>query len=357
MRALVLGDARQPHFHRWGAALRAAGAEVEGVSLQAPSVPPDFPVHVPAARGPAFLRYRAALPEVLERAREFGPQLVSALFVPDYGLLGSLLCARLEPRPALWVAPLGSDVLRNAWRTPMHWLRARRVLAQAAVVAVDAAVLARGVAALGVPASRVARVDWVPDLSRFPYRAGRPDGALRVVSTRQLAPVYDVATLVRATHLLAQRRAGFALTIAGDGPLREALERQAAPLRGVAHFVGRLDASGVAEALRSAAVYVSTSRADSTSVSLLEAMACGCLPVVTDIDGNREWVTEGSSGLLFRPGDAQGLARQLARALDDDLLRERVAAYNRRRLESLPGFEERVRQLLGNLSGNAPGQS
>src|SRR4029079_13645664 len=76
-----------------------------------------------------------------------------------------------------------------------------------------------------------------------------------------------------------------------------------------------------------AEVYVSASRSDSTSQSLLEAMAAGALPVVSDIPGNREWVTDGERanagdrrglvGLaqLFAPGDAQGLADAVERAL------------------------------------------
>jgi len=351
MRALVLGDARQPHFHRWGAALRAAGVEVEGLTLQDPHLAPAFPLHRLEAGGPAFLRTRRALPAALAHAQRWRPDLLTALFVPDYGLLGSWLAAKMSPRPALWVAALGSDVLRNAWRTPLHWVRARGVLARADAVMVDAAMLARAVRALGVPERRVVRVDWVPDLARFPFRPDRPEGRARMVSTRQLAPVYDVATLVRAAELLAQRRADFEITVVGDGPQRAALERRAAPLRDRIRFAGRLDAAEVAGALGSAGIYVSTSRSDSTSVSLLEAMACGCLPVVSDIEGNREWVTEGSSGLLFAPGDASGLARQLARAMDDPLLRERVAVYNRRRLESLPGFEERVSRLVAGLTG------
>ncbi|HVP39526.1 MAG TPA: glycosyltransferase [Candidatus Saccharimonadales bacterium] len=357
MRVLLLGDARQPHFHRWGAALAAAGAEVAALTLQpplpeagpagaAPAPAPAVALHALSAPGRGVARTRAALPEALAHARIWRPDLVSALFVPDYGLLGAWLCARLAPRPPLWVVALGSDVLRNAWRTPFHWARARWVLSRAALVAVDAAVLARGVARLGVPAERTARVDWLPDLRRFAFRAERPAGAPRIVSTRQLAPVYDVATLLRAAGLLARRHPGFELVVAGDGPERSRLERQAGRLGGRVRFAGRLDADGIAELLGSSGVYVSTARSDSTSVSLLEAMACGCLPVVTAIPGNQEWITEGSSGLLFAPGDARALAHQLERALDDELLREQVASFNRRRLEAVPAFEERVARLL-----------
>jgi len=71
-------------------------------------------------------------------------------------------------------------------------------------------------------------------------------------------------------------------------------------------------------------VYLSASRSDSTSQSLLEAMAAGALPVVSDIAGNREWVGEGERGerelgvaRFFSAGDPAGLAAAIERALSD----------------------------------------
>ena len=72
-----------------------------------------------------------------------------------------------------------------------------------------------------------------------------------------------------------------------------------------------------AELLGRAEIYLSASLSDSTSVSLLEAMASCAVPVVSDIEGNREWVGEGEGARLFPPGDSAALARALEHALDD----------------------------------------
>ena len=91
---------------------------------------------------------------------------------------------------------------------------------------------------------------------------------------------------------------------------------------------GRLGAGALAGELRAADVYVSTSRSDSTSVSLLEAMACGIPPVVTDIPANREWITEGRNGLLVPPGDPVRLAEALRRMIGDRELATAVRDLN-----------------------------
>jgi glycosyltransferase involved in cell wall biosynthesis len=82
------------------------------------------------------------------------------------------------------------------------------------------------------------------------------------------------------------------------------------------------------ELLQGAAVYVSPALSDGASAALLEALATGCLPVVADIEANREWIQDGANGLLFRPGDEASLAAALERALADGALRARARAEN-----------------------------
>ncbi len=68
------------------------------------------------------------------------------------------------------------------------------------------------------------------------------------------------------------------------------------------------------------------------SVSLMEAMARGCYPVVTDIPANREWVVDEVNGSLFPVGDAQALAARVTRALRDEDLLERASEKNIRQV-------------------------
>jgi glycosyltransferase involved in cell wall biosynthesis len=104
--------------------------------------------------------------------------------------------------------------------------------------------------------------------------------------------------------------------VAGDGSRRRALEALAAARlpAGRYRFVGLLAPGELAGWLGRAELYLSASRSDSTSQSLLEAMAAGALPVVSDLAGNREWLGAGEGGRLFAVGDATALARAADRA-------------------------------------------
>lgn len=354
MRIAVLGSAAALHTWRWSRALGERGFEVRLFSLESPSgdVPLDGRasssvsfVELPSSALPGVLRYPLAAPVVARLLSAFDPHLVDAHFVPNYGLMGAL--AKRRP---LTVNCWGSDLLTA--RDPLRRARARWVLARADRVFVDAEVLGRAARSLGVPDERLSVVPWGIELERFPFspdaasrRAARaswpaswlgpsPVEAPVVVSTRVLHPIYDVDTLVRAWPTVARRHPGARCLVAGDGPLREALVRRAGAL-GVSEslrFLGRLASQELARLLAGADVYVSTSRSDSTSISLLEAMGAGAFPVVTDIAGNREWMSEESAG-WFAAGDDEMLAQRLLDALGDTQACTTARAVNRRVIE------------------------
>jgi glycosyltransferase involved in cell wall biosynthesis len=86
----------------------------------------------------------------------------------------------------------------------------------------------------------------------------------------------------------------------------------------------------MAELFRSCQVAVSVTTHDGTPNTLLEAMACGCLPVAGDIESLREWINPGENGLLVDPGDPQALAAAILQALDDPELCARALQINTR---------------------------
>ena len=75
-------------------------------------------------------------------------------------------------------------------------------------------------------------------------------------------------------------------------------------------------------------VAVSPSEHDGTPNTFLEAIACGCFPVVGDIESLREWVQDGSNGKLIDPGNPEALANAVITALRDPRLRERASKHN-----------------------------
>jgi glycosyltransferase involved in cell wall biosynthesis len=283
---------------------------------------------LPAPPLPGFLRYPLAVPALRRALAGFAPDLVDAHYVPNYGLL-----AALAGRRPLSVTAWGSDLLVAGGRDAPQRARARFVLGRADLVLADAENLARAARDLGAPAARVHAIPWGVDTERFVPAAEREPGLL--FTARMHEPVYDVPTLIAGVAPVMAARPHLHLVIAGAGSLTAALERIAAERlpAGRFRFVGLLDLPALAGWLARAEVYLSASLSDSTSVSLLEAMSAGAVPVVSDIEGNREWVSEGDGARLFAPGDAAALGAALARTLDDPAWAETARARNRRTIE------------------------
>lgn len=152
-----------------------------------------------------------------------------------------------------------------------------------------------------------------------------------VISTRNLQAAYRVDVLIRAAAMLTGTIRGLKLVIAGAGPERERLERLAHE-QGLSHeaveFSGTLSQPDLAGRLRDADLYVSTSPVDGASASLLEALACGLYPVVTDIPANRSWIRSEADGLLYTPENMDSLSEKILFAYNHLELIENAAKAN-----------------------------
>lgn len=95
----------------------------------------------------------------------------------------------------------------------------------------------------------------------------------------------------------------------------------------------------VAALFRRAHASVSPSEHDGTPNTLLEAMACGCLPVASDLESIREWIEPGLNGLLFNPADPEELALAVLQALADGRLRASAAELNEKTIAQRATYE------------------
>jgi glycosyltransferase involved in cell wall biosynthesis len=310
VRLLLLAHAPVVHTQRWARALAERGHEIRLLTAEvAPGA--AWPGRAVGARLPvSAFRYASARGAVRRELRGFRPDATVAHFLPNYGFLAALAGAR-----PLFLVCWGSDLLVNAWRTPLHRFRARWVLSRADLVHVDAPVLSEAAARLGASATRIWTRAWGVDTDAlapaapWPARRARAE-AVRILWTRQLRALYGPETFLRALARLRDRGVPFQATVAGDGPLRSSLEAQARR-EGIAdrvRFEGWLGEEALRALYRSHEIFVSLSRSDSTSQSLLEAMAAGLVPVVSDLEGNREWVTHRREGYLVPADDAEAVA-------------------------------------------------
>jgi glycosyltransferase involved in cell wall biosynthesis len=310
MRILFLSDAGSYHTQRWVNYFVDRGHGCFLISLERgfPTKAQEFPVR--AAPLPNFLKYPLSVTKIKKIARNIRPDLVNAHFVPNYGLIG----ARLKIHP-LVISTWGSDVLISPEKSWLHRIRAKQILSKADLITTDALVSAEAIYKLGAAKERVLVTPMGVEQKSLGQHSKKEKPSLLVMSNRKLEPLYDVATLIRAIPQIVKRaKKKVEFVITGEGSQKSHLLNLAIKHEAESHveFKGALSREDLVKCYQDSDIYVSTSLSDSTSVSLLEAMAFGLIPVVTDIPGNREWVRDGENGFLFPKSDQVALSERIA---------------------------------------------
>ena len=291
--------------------LRAAGAQVDLMQTNAP-YQPAWAGRIPVLRA-AFrlLPYAAGLWRAAGRADV-------CHVMANSGWSWHLFAA-----PAIWISRArGVPVIVNyrggeaATFLERSQALVRWSMKRCAALAVPSGFLAEVFQRFGM-ASQV--VPNIVDLQRFRPADAAPRGSARLLVARNLEPIYDNATALRAFALLSRARPDATLTVAGSGPQLAELQALAAELgvSGRVTFTGRLDRDAMAAAYREADVLLNPSLVDNMPNSLLEAMASGVPVVSTDVGGVPFIVTHERTALLVPAGAPEAMAAAAARVLDE----------------------------------------
>jgi len=122
-----------------------------------------------------------------------------------------------------------------------------------------------------------------------------------IYSNRGHKSLYRIKDVIAAFHRFQQNQPfSWRLVIAGNGSETAALKQLVDELDLTEHveFVGFLSPQENAAWYGRSELYISIPASDGTAVSLLEAMHYGCLPIVSDLPANREWITHGKNGYI-----------------------------------------------------------
>ena len=134
----------------------------------------------------------------------------------------------------------------------------------------------------------------------------------------------------------------------GGGSLAPNLRRifQRGGVQDFVAFPGQVGQGDLPAYYRGADLYVSASLSDGSSVSLMEALACGCPVTVSDIPSNREWVDEGVEGWFFPVEDERALAEAILAAVGSKTNLSRMAQAARKRAAAKADWNQNFPQLL-----------
>jgi len=251
----------------------------------------------------------------------------------------------------------GSDILKRAKRSP--WMRwsTRYTLERTEIFLADCQTVADEAAKYGFTPERIVRFPWGVDLEHFSPENGEAAGrALRgvlgweekviIFCNRMWSPLYGVDVLARAFVLAVKEYPELRLLLAGTGPQSDVIHQILTPVRDKVYFPGQVSRGDLPGYYSAADFFVSPSHCDGSSVSLMEALACGRPVLVSDIPGNREWVKPGEVGDLFKDGNIVSLKEKLLESVVNPNLSS-FGIRARALAEQRADWQENFKKLLG----------
>lgn len=300
--------------------LRADAASVELVRTNSP-YRPAWLGRLPMVRALArLLPYLLALWQAAGRAQVMHV-LANSGWAWHMFAAPALCVARLRGTPVI-VNYRGGHAEAFFAKAPRHVLRA---LAGVRLRVTPSRYLERVFAGHGLAAQVIPNII---DLSRFTRHAPRSFGdAPHLVVARNLEPIYDMPTALRAMVLVRQRFPAARMTIAGSGPELAALQALSVSLGldRCVQFAGRIDNAQMPALYACADLALNPSTVDNMPNSLLEAFASGVPLVSTDAGGIPDIARHGVDAWLVPVADAQAMADAACALLADSAMAGRMA--------------------------------
>ena len=292
-----------------------------------------------------YPRLKRAFVRVLETVQ---PDVVHAGPVQRVALL-----AALNDFHPLITMSWGFDMLQDAERNIFWRMITRYALNKSDWLIADCQTVKNKAEAFGFDSQNTTIFPWGVDLKHFsPEKRSAARKAIGfsnkflIIHTRSWETRYGVDIALRGFLNALRSQPDMHLIMLGGGSqetvVREFVEQNG--LNDRVHFIGYISNEKLAQYYRAGDVYLSASHVDGSSVALLEAMACGCVPIVSDIPSNLEWVTPGQTGWTFKDGSPESLAQTLLAAAATDLTGLRKSA--RVKVEADADWEKGNQKLL-----------
>lgn len=283
--------------------------------------------------------------------RKVKPDILHAHYITDCGFWGAL--SGFHP---FVLSAWGSDVLVNPRKPKIAKWIVKYTLKKADLITCDGENTKEEMVKLGAKRKKIRLIYFGVDTQKFSPKQRDEKlkeelqifGSPVIISLRNLNPIYDVESLIRAIPLVLEEAPKAKFVIAGRGPEEAKLKdlAQSLDVSDSVRFVGCIPHNELPKYLASSAVYVSTSLSEGgIAVSTLEAMACGLPVVTTDVGDNKKWVEEGVNGFIVPLKAPESLAEKIVYLLQNEQIRMGFGQRNRKIIEQRNNYYEEMAKM------------
>jgi len=224
--------------------------------------------------------------------KKIKPKYLNAHYLSSYGFLAALSKNILDDL-VLIQSTWGSDILVEPFLNNMRKFIAKYSLRKANFITADSWHMADVIIKLVGKKDIIVFPFGINNIENYKYKKEKI-----IFSNRALKKLYNIDITIK---WFSKQSKDYKLIIANDGIEKDNLKNlvKSLKLENRVLFVGYLSYEAQKKIYQKAKYYISIPESDSTSVSLLEAMKYGCIPIVSNIPVNREWILDGINGVFF----------------------------------------------------------
>jgi glycosyltransferase involved in cell wall biosynthesis len=355
MKILYFSLGYSTHDHRFLKAISDHGHEVffvqlEGNKRQVEDRPiPENVRQVIWKGGRKPFQWRNLLALTLDfrrLTREIQPDLVHAGPVQTCAFIAILSGFR----PVLTMS-WGFDLMDDVHKGWIWEFATRYTLKRSTFFTSDAKVTRDKAVAYGMDPNRTIVFPWGVDLQFFKpdtEQGSQKSKYFTLFCNRSWEPRYGMDVLARAFVKVAEQQEDVSLILLNGGSqgnlIRNILQRGEVLDR--VTFGGQVSQRDLPRWYHMADLYVSASHVDGSSVSLMEALACGLPCLVSDIPANKEWVFENENGWLFRDGSVDELVEKILNAIKSRESFQRIGEMARKTAEQKADWKKNSEALM-----------
>lgn len=193
----------------------------------------------------------------------------------------------------------GSDVLLIPQQNTLFKFLIKRTIKRSQIVTADAEIMIEAMKSLVPNGVEYRKVQYGIETVK-----GNEVKEKIIFSNRLHKPLYRIDQIVHYFSEVHSEFPTYKLVIGATGDETETLKSlvKSYNLEESVEFVGWLTHDQNKDWYAKSAYYISIPSSDGTSVSLLEAISAGCIPIVSDLPANREWVEDGKTGIIEQKG-------------------------------------------------------
>ncbi|MGD8506282.1 MAG: glycosyltransferase family 4 protein [Candidatus Bathyarchaeota archaeon] len=364
VKLVFLANGKSIHIKRWSTHFALKGYDVHLITFTAK---PIKGVKIHELRYFGKLAYPIRIRNIRKAVEKINPDILHAHYMSHYGIYGAL--TGFHP---YIVSVWGSDVLRTPQESKTRRIGVSYALNRADYITTTAEFM-KGylIEAFDLPQNKIVRIPWGIDLETF-HRGYRKEvrtakrslkietNAPIILSNRHMEPKYEIEDIVRAIpHVLKSHSDAIFVFIRGIGsPEFESKIKRKAQKLGVANntrFISKhVTPKEMAIYLNMANAFLSIPKTDQFGGSVMEGMACGSIPVVSDIEVYYQYLKNETNALFVNPESPKEMGEKIIYAIRHPEIRDDYYLINRKIVEEKEDWgknakkmEELYRQVLG----------